>query len=301
MKLFDLVENHCSTYDTTIEFLRDKRILRRDIPKCPLSNCEREMRAVRCGNGDTLLWRCPKHKGRKISLKDGSFLEKSKISYKDFILLTYLWACETQLKTCITMMDISEPCIIQWFNYLREVCSARLINNPLKFGGPGIVVQVCELAIAKRKYNRSHYVQERWIFGIYDTTTKLGYLEFVSDRSADTLLPRIRQRIKPGSTIQSGNWEAYDRISQIDVNPAYLHQKVDHGRNFVDPNTQTHTNYVECMWKNANSKFKCMHGVHLSMASSYVDEFMWRTQYGTTHNDAFNNILDDIAEMYPTP
>ena len=35
------------------------------------------------------------------------------------------------------------------------------------------------------------------------------------------------------------------------------------------------------------------------MLPYYLDEFMWREQYGTTVRQAFNNILADTAQQYP--
>lgn len=48
------------------------------------------------------------------------------------------------------------------FNYLREVWFARLINNPIKFGGPEIEIQIDETVIVKRKYHREAIIQEQW-------------------------------------------------------------------------------------------------------------------------------------------
>ena len=46
-------------------------------------------------------------------------------------------------------------------------------------GGIGHIVEVDESVVAKRKYHRGRLVKERWVVGGYETTTKLGFLEFV--------------------------------------------------------------------------------------------------------------------------
>lgn len=107
------------------------------------------------------------------------------------------------------MMDISESCIIQWFNYIKAMFCARLINCPIQLGGPRIVVQVDEVNIAKKiKHERDHSVQD--IFGIYDTATNLDSL---GDWSEDTFL---KQKIKPGSIIHSDLRKAYEVVSKIE-------------------------------------------------------------------------------------
>ena len=46
--------------------------------------------------------------------------------------------------------------------------------------------------MAKRKYNRGHRVEQRWVFGMYDVHSGMGILEFVEDRTQATLLPIIQ-------------------------------------------------------------------------------------------------------------
>ena len=162
-------------------------------------------------------------------------------------------------------------------------------------------MEINESVIARRKYHRGHRVPERWTFGGIDPESNLGFLVLVDDRSAATLLPLIQQFIASGSIIHSDEWAAYRNIAQMNVVPPYQHLTVNHTVNFVDPLTGCTTNHIEAMRKNCNHKFKVMHGIHTTMVSSHLDEFMWRQRYGQNHLDAFNNILEAIRAWYPTP
>ena len=42
-----------------------------------------------------------------------------------------------------------------------------------------------------------------------------------------------------------------------------------------------------------------MKNVDAQQPPSYIDEFMWREQYGRTAQEALSNIMDHIAEIYP--
>jgi len=42
--------------------------------------------------------------------------------------------------------------------------------------------------VAKCKYNVGHYVEQQWVFGLYDMATKLGHVQLVDDRRAETLI-----------------------------------------------------------------------------------------------------------------
>lgn len=196
---------------------------------------------------------------------------------------------------------LTEPTVIQWFEFFREICSTWLIQNPRQIGGPGIIVQIDETLMAKRKHNVGHRVEQRWVFGGYCPTTKEGFLELIQDKSANTLHPLIRKYIAPGSIIHSDCHRTYISIPRIPVQPPYQHANVNHSQNFVDPVTGAHTNHVECYWKNAKMRFKQMCGVHNTMLPSHLDEFLWRERYGKTPMDAFNSLLHQISVLYPTP
>lgn len=167
-------------------------------------------------------------------------------------------------------------------------------------GGQGVVVIIDELLIAKRKYNVGHVVEHRWVFGLYDTELKAGYLKAVEDRSRDTLLPIIQEHVLPVTEIHSDQWRAYvNVIGALPMIPPYIHFTVNHGQNIVDPVTVTHTNNVECMWKNCKRKFKAMYGTNDILLDSYLKEFMWRQYNGKMTISAFENILLHISQYYP--
>ena len=59
------------------------------------------------------------------------------------------------------MTGLSQPAVIQWFQWFRESCSRWLINHPEKIGGPGIVIEFDESLVAKAKYGRGRDVEAR--------------------------------------------------------------------------------------------------------------------------------------------
>lgn len=128
-------------------------------------------------------------------------------------------------------------------------------------------------------------------------TPALGYMEVVQRRNAATLLPIIQAQVRPGTTIRSDEWAAYNNIQSL-PNVAG-HEVVNHSLHFVDPTTGVHTQNVESYWNRVKIKLKKMKGCHATHLPGYLDEFMWRERYGTTAADAFANIIRDIAAQYP--
>ena len=134
------------------------------------------------------------------------------------------------------MATVSNRVVVQWFVYFRDVCSNHLIRNPRQIGGEGIEVQIDESLVAKRKYNKGRHVEQRWILGGVCPIQKRGFVQFVPDRSRETLDPIIMKHIAPGSNIRSDGWSAYitnigqpnqkSHIEELPVNPKYTHEAV---------------------------------------------------------------------------
>ena len=68
------------------------------------------------------------------------------------------------------------------------------------------------------------------------------FLVEVQQRDVQTLLPIIRQYIRPGSVVYSDEWRAYSQLQSH----TYSHPTVNHSRNFVDPVTGSHSVQREC-------------------------------------------------------
>ena len=79
------------------------------------------------------------------------------------------------------------------------------------------------------------------------------------------------------------------------------HSTVNHSLHFVDPQTGVHTQNIESYWNRVKYKIKTMKGVLGDKIPKYLDEFMWRERYGTNPDEAFDNICQHMAAMFPSP
>lgn len=120
-------------------------------------------------------------------------------------------------------------------------------------------------------------------------------MELVPKRNKETLLPIIQRIVKQGSIVYSDQWRAYNKI-QDELN--LEHAVVNHSLNVVDPETGVHTQTIESYWAKAKYKLKEMKGVSSDALPSYLDERMWRDRWARTGEDAFMNIIVQIAEQY---
>ena len=72
------------------------------------------------------------------------------------------------------------------------------------------------------------------------------FLVTVPSCDKETLIPIIKDRIKPGITILSDCWKSYDCLEKED----FLHLTVNHSLSFVDPGTGCHTQNIVIMVAN---------------------------------------------------
>ncbi len=92
---------------------------------------------------DKYSWWCRQCKTRK-SIRDGSFFSRSKLELDQWIIIIFFWAREQPVGDAAELVGVSERIGIDMYQWLREVCTEKLLLTPMILGGPGIIVQIDE-------------------------------------------------------------------------------------------------------------------------------------------------------------
>ncbi len=297
MHFFDFIDV-VSTNAKAVKFAFRRRLLARSLI-CPTRRCRSKLSLkIDRSRVDGYIWRCRKCR-RARSTRLNSFFEHSHLTMKQLLAMLYMFANQIPVCQAGGLLKLSISTIIDWYQFFRNICSWALLQGDLcnqKFGGFGSIVEIDESVISKRKFGVGRLVPERWVFGIYDPTSKLGYLEFVDKRDHQTLMDIMHRKILPGTTIWSDQWAAYNWIANRPPYPyPWQHSTVNHQQNFVDPVTGTTTNHVEAMWKRAKASLKAMNGTLDEWIPAHLDEFLWRQRFG---EDPFNILLLHISLKY---
>ncbi|EYB81257.1 hypothetical protein Y032_0388g496 [Ancylostoma ceylanicum] len=266
---------------------------------CP--TCQRQMRLWRTEN----VWICHTRECRvgpngnkkpKISAKKGSFFSRTHLPCSKVFALSYFWVYNIGLVVDKEYeLGVGHSTITQWEQYFRDICCEYFRRNRPVLGGFGHTVEIDETCVTKRKYNRGRWVRRhQWLFGGYERGSGKSFLILVRRRDAATLLRLIVKYIRPGTTIISDCWRAYNRIASLPQ--GFRHLTVNHQVNFVDPSTGAHTQNIECHWQKFKNLAKRKYGINNRRYRDFISEFLWRQRFGK-RDEAFFNFWSQVAEV----
>ena len=92
---------------------------------------------------DGVSWCCPVCKRRK-SIREGSFFAKSRLPLEKWMFLLFYWAREYPVTMAAYDTEITEKSAVDIYQFLRDVCSTKLLQTPIVLGGQGVIVEIDE-------------------------------------------------------------------------------------------------------------------------------------------------------------
>ncbi|XP_046685377.1 uncharacterized protein LOC124371108 [Homalodisca vitripennis] len=247
------------------------------------------------------LYYTPAPKRKKIkcrftaSAKKGTFFESAHLPLTDIFCIVASILClvpprQDYLKK---NFNISSKTAVDWYSFCREVFVDHVANNDVTLGGVGHIVEIDEAKFGKRKYNRGRLIEGQWVFGGIDRTTHETFLVPVEKRDKETLLKVIKEKIEPGSTIISDCWRAYDCLED----EGFVHETVNHSKEFVDPRTHAHTNTIERTWRSVKDKIP-RYGRKKTHFVGYLGEYLFKAKYPNL-NERIHHFWVAAAKLYP--
>ena len=124
-----------------ISYLQQKHLLA-DSQTCVNCNTPMDLRK-KADISDGCIFRCNSCKTTK-SLRVGSFFSKSKLTLQKWLVLLYWWVREYPVSDAAEEAQVGRDTAINVYQWLREVCSTKLLGMNIQLGGPGKVVQIDE-------------------------------------------------------------------------------------------------------------------------------------------------------------
>ncbi|KAG8324814.1 hypothetical protein J6590_082925 [Homalodisca vitripennis] len=105
----------------------------------------------RCGKIVALQKKARKKCGWRVSAKVGTFLERSKVNINTLwrFIVTYLFTSPPRHSFVKTHLHLTDPTIVDYYSFIREVYIDHLKRNSQQLSGPGAVVEIDEAKFGK--------------------------------------------------------------------------------------------------------------------------------------------------------
>lgn len=194
----------------------------------------------------------------------------------------------TPIGGLIEATGLSSATVTSWGRYIRQLVGDSIEFNDTLIGGEGVIVEIDETKMGKRKYNRGHRVEGVWVVaGIERTPEKRCFAIEVETRDAATMHRIISTHVKPGSIIYTDMWKSYKTPCE---ELGLVHMTVNHSVTFKDPVTGVHTNTIEGLNNGLKYQIKPRNRSR-KYIRSYLLYFIWRRLH---KNNKWECFLDAI-------
>ena len=289
MNIFAMSETFHNS-ENAVTFLRTHGLLRKEQLCCGQASSQ-----VKAKTSDGYEFRC-KVCRKTYGARLGSIFQNSKLRINVLLCALYFFAMKVPICTLNLMCAeaVSRQSLCQWYSFLREICSHKLLDMNIRLGGIGHIVQMDECCIGcKRKYNRGAFRgMHCWVFGMICLNSNQCVLQIVRRRNRMTLQPIIKRYVPLGTTIYTDEAKVYSNLTQL----GYDHHSVCHKRNYVSP-TGVHTNNIESFWSSLKTHLRTMRGVNKINLPVHLNEYWYRWQVKHKGN-FFKVLVSDISDCY---
>jgi ISXO2-like transposase domain len=275
-----------SNEDMCIEYLFSIEVFS-NIRHC--KKCGDDMKKMNCRQ----IFRCRSSKCKnEESYRFGTFFSRSKLQCCKIMQLAYFWLSRVPVSSAILMGGVSSSTLTDFGVFFRQLVSDSVDEEDVLIGGEGVIVEIDETKLGKRKYHRGHRVEGVWVLGgIEITNERRCFLVKIDDRSEDTLLGVLRLHIRPGSIIRSDMWRGYLNLSS---NLDCVHQTVNHSLHFQDPVTGVNKNTIEGTWNGLKILIPARNRVRNGI-DDHLWEFIWRRKNSYDLWLGFINALKEVV------
>ncbi|WP_251357874.1 IS1595 family transposase [Kangiella sp. TOML190] len=194
-------------------------------------------------------------------------MRKSRLSwYKQVRLIEYFVAGATS-RTSAALIGVNKDTASYYFHRLRLLIFAHREQANLLSGE----VEVDESYFGgKRKGKRGRGAAGKVpVFGLLKRNSKV-YAVIILDAKTETLLPIIREKVKPDSIVYTDTFRSYNAL---DVSE-FKHFGINHSKEFAKD--KNHINGIENFWSQAKRHLRRFNGIPRNHFHLYLRECEWR-------------------------
>ena len=271
--------------DACLEFLKNKRFPD-GVTYC--EKCDKERKHYRV-KGRTA-YACD-HCGNHIYPLAGTIFEKTTTSLRLWFYAMYLMGstrCGISAKQIQRETGVTSKTAWRMFRQIRSLLSEPDMQLE------GSTVEMDETYFGgKVRGVENKNTNKSTIVGIAKRGGSV-VAKVTPDRSGQSLLGMVKERILPGSTVFTDEFTGYDGI--VHLNAGYTHRRIHHSSK-VYVMGDVHTNTIEGFWMLLKTGIKGVyHNVGKGYLQTYLDEYSFRYNRRDRGNLIFWAILERVCE-----
>jgi transposase len=178
----------------------------------------------------------------------------------------------TPARAAAQLVGVNRHTATSFYHRLREVIEINLSRS-----APELLAGEVEL---DESYFGGHRKGKRGrgaagkvpVFGLLKRGGRV-HAVMISRANCATLMPIIKQRVKPDSVVYTDSFSAYNALNVA----GFRHFRINHRVRFVD--RRTHINGIENFWNQAKRYLRRYNGVPQANFHLYLKECEWRFNY----------------------
>jgi transposase len=208
------------------------------------------------------------------------YQRKSRISFKKQQKLLEHFVAGTTARAAAMLLDVQANTAKLFYQRLRQLIASK--QESYELSGEVEVDESYFGGVRKGKRGRGAAGKVP-VFGLLKRGGKV-YTAIIPDAKASTLIPIIREKVKPDSIVYTDSFKVYD---VLDVSE-FHHRRVNHSKEYVNAQGH-HINGIENFWNQAKRHLRRFNGIPKDSFYGFLKECEWRFN-GGNHKALLNQL-----------
>ena len=189
-------------------------------------------------------------------------------------------------RTAADLAGIHRNTAVRFFHKLRSAIAYKQQERAAQFTGEIELDESYFGGVRKGKRGRGRGAAGKVaVFGILKRGGNV-YTQIILDAKTDTLMPIIRQKIKPDSIVYTDSYRSYNALDVAE----FKHYRINHSQLFADG--RNHINGIETFWNQAKPHMRKFNGIPKQHFNLNIKEGEWRFNIGSP-----KSLLDDLKSI----
>ena len=165
------------------------------------------------------------------------------------------------------LVGVNAKTAAYYFHRLREIIALEAENEALLSGE--FEVDESYFGVTRKGKRGRGAIGKVPVFGILKRGGRV-YTQIIPDARSRTLMPIIREKIRPDSIVYTDCWRGYNIL---DVSE-FKHYRINHSKLFA--NEKNHINGIENFWNQAKRHMRKFNGIPAKHFELFLKECEWR-------------------------